>query len=196
MLTIRMIALGALALACAGAQAQATLRVRGTITSVDASSLAVKTRDGRELKLRLPENVTVAVAKAARFEDVKEGDYLGVTSVPGANGTSVAVELHYIAPTVAPGQTPSDLQPGSSMTNANVGNIVVATGRRELVLRYKDATQRIVVPDGIPIVRAVPGSRADLLPGEYIFAVAQVADDGTASAPRIQVSKDGVRPPQ
>ena len=63
-------------------------------------------------------------------------------------------------------------------------------------LQYKDGTKKMNVPENVPIVRAVPGSRADLRAGEYIFAAVQVAPDGTASAPRIQVSKDGVRPPQ
>ena len=50
---------------------------------------------------------------------------------------------------------------------------------------------------GLPAIdRAVPGTRADLKPGEYIFAGAQEAADGTITAPRIQVSKNGVRPPQ
>jgi hypothetical protein len=82
------------------------------------------------------------------------------------------------------------------MTNASVGAIVAETGRRELTLQYKGGSQTIVVPDGIPLVRAVPGTRADLKPGEYIFAAAQVNTDGTMTAPRIQVSKDGVKPPQ
>ena len=47
-----------------------------------------------------------------------------------------------------------------------------------------------------PIVRAVPGTRADLVVGEYVFVTAQAAQDGTLRAPRIQVSKDGVKPPQ
>jgi len=45
-------------------------------------------------------------------------------------------------------------------------------------------------------VRAAPGVRADLVVGEYVFTVAQAAADGTLSAARVQVSKDGVRPPQ
>jgi hypothetical protein len=55
--------------------------------------------------------------------------------------------------------------------------------------------QQILVPDGVPIVRAVPGNRADLKPGEYIWTGAQVAPDGKITASRIQVSKDGVKPP-
>jgi hypothetical protein len=35
-----------------------------------------------------------------------------------------------------------------------------------------------------------------LVPGEYVFCIAQVAPDGKLTAARLQVSKDGVRPPQ
>ena len=45
-------------------------------------------------------------------------------------------------------------------------------------------------------MRAVPGTRADLVLGEYVFIGAQAAADGALTAARVQVSKDGVRPPQ
>ena len=73
---------------------------------------------------------------------------------------------------------------------------VVGTGNHELTLQFPGGTQKIVVPDGIPLVRAVPATRADLKPGEYVFVSAQAAADGALTALRIQVSKDGVRPPQ
>ena len=48
---------------------------------------------------------------------------------------------------------------------------VVGTGNHELTLQFPGGTQKVVVPSGIPLVRAVPGTRADLKPGEYIFTV-------------------------
>jgi len=189
------LALAAL-VAAGAADAQSIVRVRGTITAVDGNVMAVKSRDGRDLKLQLPDNVAVAVAKAVRFDDIRDGDYLGATTTPGPDGSAIASELHYLAPTTQEGQVASDLAPGSTMTNANVASKVVATGKRELTLRFKNGTQKVVVPDGVTIVRSVPGTRADLVPGEYVFAVVQVATDGTMTAPRIQVSKDGVRPAQ
>jgi hypothetical protein len=185
-----------LVLAVTAAQAQTNVRVRGTIVGIDGKVLSVKSRDGKDLKIELADNLTVAVAKAIRFDDIKQGDYVGSTTNPGPDGTQVAVEVHYLAPTVAEGQGPWDLQPGSTMTNANVASIVTGTGKRELTLQYKGGTQKIVVPDGVPIVRAVPGARADLVVGEYVFIGAQAAADGTLSAARVQVSKDGVKPPQ
>jgi hypothetical protein len=177
------------------ADAQTSLRVRGTIASIDGDVLSVKARDGSDLKLQLPDNVAVSVAKAHKFEDIKRGDYVGATSVLGADGTLTALEVHYIPPTVPEGHGPWDLQPGSMMTNANVDSIVTDTGKRVLTLQYKDGSQKIRVPDSAPIVRTVPGARTDLVAGEFIFAAVQVAADGKMTAPRIQVSKGGVRPP-
>jgi len=179
------------------AYAQITnIRVRGTITALDGNVLSVKSRDGRDLKIQLADNVAVAVAKAIRFEDIKQGDYVGATTLAGDGGTLRAIEVHYLAPTTPQGHIPWDLEPGSMMTNANVQAVVHPEGKSELLLHYSDGTKTIVVPDGIPIVRAVPGTRADLTAGEYVFIVAQSSPDGTLTAPRVQVSKDGVRPPQ
>ena len=178
------------------ASAQTTTRLRGTITAIDGNVMSVKSRDGKDVKVQVPDNVSVAVAKAIRFDDIKQGDYVGATTMAAADGTLTAIEVHYIPPTVPEGHGPWDLQPGSMMTNANVSSIVAAADHGELTLQCKDGTKKMNVPENAPIVRAVPGSRTDLRAGEYVFAALQAAPDGTLSAPRIQVSKDGVRPPQ
>jgi hypothetical protein len=182
-------------LAMTAAQAQTSVRVRGTITALDGNVLSVKSREGRDLKITLADNFAVSVAKAIRFEDIKPGDKLGVTSMPGADGTPVAVEVHYLPPGVPEGQGPWDLQPGSTMTNASVAAIVAGTGNRELTLQFQGKTQKVAVPENAALVRAVPGSRSDLGAGEYVFTVAQGADDQSLSAFRVQVSKDGIKPP-
>jgi hypothetical protein len=79
------------------------------IVAVDGETLTVRPRDGRDRKLELADPLTVAVAKAARFDDIKEGDYLGVTTEKRPDGSNVAVELHYIPPTASEGQSASDL---------------------------------------------------------------------------------------
>ena len=183
-------------LICAAAQAQTSARLRGTITAVDAGTLSVRSREGENLTLHLPDHATVSVAKAIRFEDIRPGDYVGATTRRQPDGSMVAIEVHYLPPTAASGQTPWDLEPGSTMTNATVTASVAATGKRELTLDYKKGTQLITVPDTAALVRAVPGTRADLKPGETVFAIVQKGADGRLTVPRIQVSKDGVRPPQ
>ena len=190
-----LLALACFALATA-VHAQNNVRIRGTITAVDAATLSVKSRDGRDLKLALPENVTVSHPKAVRFEEIKDGDLIGATTKTAPNGSEVAVELHYLPPTANQGQSAWDLEPNSKMTNAIVQAKVVGTGAREITVQFPGGTQKIVVPDGTPIVRSLPGTRADLKVGEYVFVSAQSKGDGGLTALRVQVSKDGVRPPQ
>jgi hypothetical protein len=188
--------LAALALVATAADAQQKpVRVRGTITAIDGNVLSVKSREGADLKVHIPDDVGVSVARAIKFEDIKQGDYVGATTLKQADGTLVAREVHYLPPQVKPGYIPWDLEPGSGMTNANVEAAVAAAGKRVLTLKFPEGIQKIVVPDGVPLVRFVPGSRADLKPGEYIWAAATAAPDGKITAPRISVSKDGVKPP-
>jgi hypothetical protein len=187
--------LATFALCAIDAVAQSNVRIRGTITAVDATTISVKSRTGEDMKFALPDNVAVSVPKNVSFDEIKETDFLGVTSKKGPDGKLVAVEVHYLPPTAGSGHTPWDLAPDSTMTNANVGTIVKGAGARSLTLNYKDGSQTIAVPDGTPIVRSVPGVKADLVPGAYVFISAQVGADGKMSAGRIQVSKDGVRPP-
>lgn len=178
------------------ALAQTPVRVRGTITALDGNVLSVKSRDGRDLRIALTDGASVAVAKAVKFEDIKQGDYVGATTKPGPDGTLVAIEVHYLPPTAPDGHIDWDLQPNTKMTNANVNAIVQAAGKRELTLQYKGGTQKIVVPESAALVRSVPGTRSDLIVGEYVFIGAQSSPDGALSASRVQVGKDGVRPPQ
>ena len=187
------LAIGVVSATAAYAQ---TARLRGTITALQGDMLSVRSREGENLVLQLPDNVSVAVARAIRFEDIKQGDYVGATTRRQPDGSMVAIEVHYLPPTAAQGQTPWDLEPGSTMTNANVPASVAATGKRELTLEFKGGSQKIIVPESAALVRAVPGTRADLVAGEYVFAIVQKGADGKLTAPRVQVSKDGVKPPQ
>lgn len=190
-----LLCLGA-ALASQSAAAQTNVRVRGTITAFDGNVLSVKSRDGRDLKLRLADHAAVLTAKAIKLGDLRNGDYVGVTSIRAPDGTRVAREVHTIPRTVPEGDGPWDLEPGSKMTNANVAAIVQEAGNREVTLKYKDGAQKIRVPDSAPVVTTVPADKSSLRPGEYVFIAAQSAADGSMIANRIQVSKDGVRPPQ
>lgn len=187
---------GALALTGGIAEAQKNIRVRGTITAVSGDTLSLRTREGKPLELALTEKTTVAAAKAVKLSDLKPGAYVGSTTRKRADGALVAVEVHTIPRRVPEGHRPWDLQPGSMMTNANIASVVKSAGGDELTLEYKGGSQKILVPPGTPIVTTTKADRSYLKPGEYVFIAASVDDAGRTTALRIQVSKDGVRPPQ
>jgi hypothetical protein len=167
-------------------------RVRGTITSLDGDVLSVKSREGKDLKLHLTSNVGVTTAKKTTLDELK-GKYVGVTAVQ-KDGKMTALEVHAIPPQAKPGHFPWDLAPDSTMTNANLDGIAQASGGNEITLNYQGGSQKILVPPGTPIVAFDPGSRADLKKGEYIWTNARQEGDKIV-VERLNVSKDGVKPP-
>lgn len=188
----------AFALTASVADAQQKMqRIRGTITAFDGSVLSVKSREGADLRIELTEKASVAAAKAITLADLKQGSYVGVTTTKRADGALVALEVHTLPPTVAQGYRPWDLEPGTMMTNAHVESAVQSAGGQELTLVYKEGSQKILVPPGTPIVTTVPADRSYLKAGEYVFMSAQIGADGSlTTSGRIQVSHEGVRPPQ
>jgi len=176
---------GTLVLISAAALAQTAVRVRGTITAFEGNVLSVKSREGQDLKIELAANTTFAYVKALKLEDVKPGTPLGTSAVKGPDGKLIARELHLFSPERGipnEGHRPWDLEPGSTMTNAMVTAVAQAIGGRELTLTYKDGKQRVIVPEGIPVVTAVESDRSLLKPGEYVVVAATLGADGKIAA--------------
>jgi hypothetical protein len=81
------------------------------------------------------------------------------------------------------------------MTNATVADVVAIDKARKLTLKYKDGQQVVIVPPDAPIVTFEPGDRAMLVPGAHIIVGATKQPDGTLTASRVNVGKDGLVPP-
>jgi hypothetical protein len=82
------------------------------------------------------------------------------------------------------------------MTNATVTHATVeSAGERKMTLRYKDGEQTIAVPPDAPIVTFEPGDRAMVVPGAHLMVTATKQPDGSLTAGRLAVGKDGLVPP-
>jgi hypothetical protein len=191
--------LAVLLLGSAATQAQAPSRVRGTITGVDGNTLSVKSREGQDLKIDIAPNTTFAYMTAKSMSDIKPGTPLGATVVKNAEGKFVAREVHLFnvgRPIPGEGSRPWDAGPDSMMTNATVSTMAQATQGNEITLTYKGGEQQVILPPGVPIVMAVDSDRSAVVAGEYAYISVTAAPDGKLTATRIQVSRDGVKPPQ
>jgi hypothetical protein len=183
----------------ASAGAQDTVRVRGTIERVDGNTIAVKSRDGAELKVALANKALIVAIVKASLADIKQGSFVGVTGMPQADGTQRAIEVHIFPEAMrgtGEGHYAWDLRPGSTMTNANVEQTVTGVDGQTLSVKYKDGEKKITVPPDATIVTYMPGDKSELKPGTKIFvAAAKKLPDGTLEAPRVNYGRDGITPP-
>ena len=194
------IALGALTIIVPGdaAQVQDTVRIRGTIASIDGATYVIKARDGTELKVALADNAQIAAVVKASLADIKQDLFVGVTAMPQTDGSLSAVEVHIFPEAMrgtGEGHYSWDLRPKSTMTNANVDQVVTAVDGQTLTLKYKDGEKKIFVVADTPIVAYVRGDNNDLKPGAIVFIAAVKQPDGTLQGRAWRIGRDGVTPP-
>jgi hypothetical protein len=189
----------AVALFAASAQAQdKPVRVRGTIEAVDGAMLSIKARDGSDLKFKMADNTNVVAVVKASLADIKPGSFVGSTAMPEEDGHWKAVEVHIFPEAMrgtGEGDRPYDYKPKSTMTNGTVDASVAVVSGSTMTLKYKEGEKKIDVTPETIIVMYAPGSKDELKPGAKIYiAAALKQEDGTLTAPRINVGRD-IAPP-
>jgi hypothetical protein len=183
----------------ASAQQAPTVRIRGTIESVDGNTLAIKTREGTDVKVNMTDNVAVFAVVKTSLSEIKDGSYIGVTGIPEPDGTQKAIAVHIFPENqrgAAEGFRPWDARANSTMTNATVAQTVKGTDGQNITVKYKDGEKKVVVPPDTPIVTFIASDKSEIKPGAklIIFGAAK-KEDGSLEANRVNVGRDGITPP-
>ncbi|WP_213776209.1 hypothetical protein [Caballeronia sp. dw_276] len=191
------------ALAFAGAALAQTpsakpARIRGDIVSISGDTLTVHRRSGDTVTIDMKQDTPVTAVKNIKLADIKAGSFIGTAATTGTDGKMTATEV-LVFPEAARGTGEGhyawDLSPNSTMTNANVDQVVTGTSGRDLKLSYKGGSNTVTVPEGVPVVTFAPAARADLLAGKKVFIIATPVKGTEYAASRVVVEKDGVAPP-
>jgi hypothetical protein len=178
---------------------QPPVRVRGAIEKVDGNTLTVKSRDGATVNVVLKDGAVVLGVDKAALADIKQNSFVGITAMPQPDGTQKAIEVHIFPEALrgrGEGHRPWDLLPNSTMTNANVEQLVTAVDGPVLTMKYKDGEKKISVPNDAVVVQFVPGDKSDLKPGAKVFVVGGTKlPNGDVETGAINVGKNGITPP-
>ena len=89
----------------------------------------------------------------------------------------------------------ADARPGNTMTNATVAQVARGELDRRLTLTYPGGEKVVTVPVNTPIVMVEPADRSMLTPGAHVIVYATRQADGSLSADRITIGKNGFIPP-
>ena len=202
--TFSMLAIVGTTLALAQAPANPTVRLRGMIEKVDATSITMKERSGEIITLVRPAEMNILEVVPIGLGDIKAGSYVGTAAMPQADGTQLALEVLVFPESMrggGEGHRPYDLQPQSTMTNATVADLAAAPssvpGGQKLVLKYKDGEKTVIVPPNVPVVTFKPGNLDEqilVVPGARVLITAQ-EKDGKPTALRMVVGRNGFAPP-
>jgi Domain of unknown function (DUF5666) len=181
----------------AWAQATHAVRYRARIDSAASGNLNLITRAGQMLTMTVASDTVILAIVPMKLEDIRPGAYVGAAAMPQSDGTQRALEVHEFPESMRgtdEGHGSFDLRPRSTMTNGTVGAVTGSPGRT-FTLTYRDGAKTIVVPPDTPVVMFEPGSADLLVPGAHVIVVGIEASDGSLSATRILVGKNGLVPP-
>jgi len=176
--------------------------LRGTVVSVSANELALKSDTGvATVTMAQPFHLYTRVP--SDLSKVKENSFIGVTTVKQADGSERATEIHVFpeelrgvgegsrmmatAPSAAASRMTNGNVSASRMTNGTAsqsrmsnGNVSSANGS-SLVVQYAGGSQRVTVPPNTPVTEFKIATR-DLAPGDNVAVLAKKAPDGSLTA--------------
>jgi hypothetical protein len=174
--------------------------VRGTVASVSATDIAIKTDTGT-VTIKITQPFQVYDRESGKLADVKDNSFVGVTSVKQSDGSEQATEIHIfpeelrgmgegsrmMAQNPAGGRMTNGAVSSSRMTNGAAsqsrmsnGSVASANGST-YVVQYAGGSQTIKVPPKTPVTEIKATSKT-LAPGNQVIILAKRGADGSLSA--------------
>ena len=185
----------------------APVMLRGTVVSVSADELVLKSDTGT-LTVKLAQPFRVYDRVASDLSKVQEKSFIGVTTVKQADGSERATEIH-VFPEELRGlgegsrmMAPAAGGTANRMTNGNVSGAtgaepqsrmsngsVSSTNGSSLVVQYAGGSQNVTVPTGTPVTELRITSK-QLSAGDRVAVLAKKGADGSLIADKaISTSK-------
>ncbi|MDR7522449.1 MAG: DUF5666 domain-containing protein [Armatimonadota bacterium] len=163
--------------------------VEGVITALDAASITVFTRTGTSLRVLISSDTRIVRRQAARFDQIRPHDFVGVTAKREPDGTLTAVSINIFPPEfqgrVREGQFL--MESGNLMTNAMVFQNVRRIEGRTLYLRFPEGTAVINVPGDAEIFRLTTMRFGELRSGMRVVVRGTSTPDGSLAAGSLTV---------
>lgn len=176
--------------------------VRGSVVSVSGNQLVIKVDTGT-VNVTMTQPFGFYTRVASNLTSVKEGTFIGVTTVKQSDGSERATEIHIFPEALrgtGEGSRMMASNPGSGasrMTNGNVSTSrmtngavsqsrmsngsVSSTNGSKMVVQYAGGSQNVTIPPNTPVTELKAAARS-IAPGDQVAVLAKKAPDGSLTA--------------
>jgi len=176
--------------ASASAQAPNAFAVTGTVETVDAASISIKTEAGAVETFKLAPNLVVVQNKPATLNDIKPNDFVASAAIRKADSKLYSTELRIfpdIMRGVGEGQRPMNDPRNQTMTNATVTGTAIVGGSKTVKVKYAGGESELIVGPEVPVTAIVPADRSSVKPGVKVRVQgAKTADGAVANRVTLQ----------
>jgi hypothetical protein len=180
------------------ATAQPPPRVRGVIQAVEGATLVVATPNDGVVRLTLTDMTGINGLEKRTLADITDNTFIGTTAVKNRDGRWEATEVHIFPESMrgaGEGHYAWDL-PESTMTNGAATGIAAKGRGGSMTVRHAGGDVEIDITRRTEIVALTAGSRALLVPGAAVMALAAPAQGGgPATAVAVIAETNGLKPP-
>jgi len=187
-----------LALLAGIAAAQPPPRVRGVIQAVEGQTLVLGTENEGVVRLTLTDMTGINGLEKRTLADIMDNTFVGATAVKNRDGRWEATEVHIFPESMrgaGEGHYAWDL-PESTMTNGAATGVVAKGRGGSMTVHHAGGDVEIDITRRTEIVALTTGTRALLVPGATVMALAAPpAAGGNATAIAIIAETNGVKPP-
>ena len=180
------------------AAAQPPPRVRGVIQAVEGQTLVLGTENEGVVRLTLTDMTGINGLEKRTLADIIDNTFVGATAVKNRDGRWEATEVHIFPESMrgaGEGHYAWDL-PESTMTNGAATGVVAKGRGGSMTVHHAGGDVEIDITRRTEIVALTTGTRALLVPGATVMALAAPpAAGGNATAIAIIAETNGVKPP-
>jgi hypothetical protein len=163
------------------------VRIAGTVQSLAADSIVVKTNDGKTETLKLAPNLTVLQNKKASVKDIKNNDFVASAAIKGADGKLHSTELRIFPEALrglGEGQRP--MADGKQiMTNATVTGVAIVGDSGSVKVKLPNMDSELIVDPGVPVTAIVAADKGMVTAGTTVVVTGSKGGDGSETAARI-----------
>jgi hypothetical protein len=173
-------------------------RMRGAVTAIEGRDITVSVGDGALAKIKLTDDWSVLQASKLDPAKIPQGSFVGAGAAKQADGSLKAVRIIVFPESMrgtGEGARPWAEVANGQMTNAAVTATVTKSGGPVVTVTTGGKSYDIDVPADALVVLYEEGARDLVKVGANISFAPNRAADGTMTAGRLLVGKNGEVPP-